>query len=101
LRGVVCKFSGLSRDIVRREQAIGLPLRSKGVRNMSKVALSCLTGGELTEYHDNARYMPRARCAEIADHLAECGQCASDYVEVAELDAFIHWVLRGVQLEDV
>lgn len=60
---------------------------------MSKVALSCLTGGELTEYHDNARYMPRARCAEIAGHLAECGQCASDYVEVAEVAEFVRRAL--------
>ena len=61
---------------------------------MSKVALSCLTGGELTEYHDDAPHMPRARRAEIAGHLAECGQCASDYVEVAELDAFVYWALN-------
>ncbi len=61
---------------------------------MSKVGISCLTGGELTEYHDNAPYMPRARRAEIAGHLAECGQCASDYVEVAELAAFVYWALN-------
>ena len=60
---------------------------------MSKVALSCLTGGELTEYHDNARYMPRARRAEIAGHLSECGQCASDYVEVAEVAEFVRRAL--------
>ena len=56
---------------------------------MDKVGISCLTGGELTEYHDDGQHpepwMPTARRAEIAGHLSECGQCASDYVEVAEV----------------
>ena len=56
-------------------------------------SLDCLTAGELTEYHDDAPHMPRARRAEIAGHLSECGDCASGYVEAAELDAFTHWAL--------
>ena len=64
---------------------------------MSKVGISCLTGGELTEYHDDGQHpepwMPTARRAEIAEHLAECDQCTADLAEIAEVAEFVRRAL--------
>ena len=64
---------------------------------MDKVGISCLTGGELTEYHDDAQHpepwMPTARRAEIAEHLAECDQCTAELAEVAEVAEFVRRAL--------
>ena len=60
---------------------------------MDKVGISCLTGGELTEYHDDGHqpepWKPTARRAEIAEHLAECDQCTAELAEVAEVAEFV------------
>ena len=64
---------------------------------MNKVGISCLTGGELTEYHDDAQHpepwMPTARRAEIAEHLAECDHCTAELAEIAKVTAFVRRAL--------
>ena len=64
---------------------------------MSKVGISCLTGGELTEYHDSGQHpepwMPIDRRAEIEDHIAECDQCTAELAEIAKVTAFVRRAL--------
>ena len=64
---------------------------------MSKVEISCLTGGELTEYHDDAQHpdpwMPKDRRAEIADHLAGCESCTAGLAEIAKVAEFVRRAL--------
>lgn len=65
---------------------------------MSKAARSCLTGGELTEYHDNEQqprpWMPEDRRAEIAEHLAGCESCTAGLAEIAEVAGFVSWAFE-------